>query len=293
MAVLYALLAAASWGAADFLGGLLGRRAKPLAVAFAAALTGFVLLAGLVLLTGGEPTARDLWWGAAAGLGGGAGVALLYRGLAVGRMALVAPVTAVGAALLPVAWGLARGERPGLVVGLGALLALVAVALVSWETADLDDGDATETATGVVPPPAATRLAPGLVEAVGSGIGFGTFFILIDQVSSSAGLWPLVPMRAASVLLMLVVAAIVRVDVRPPRALWWPILAVGTLDTIASTLYLLATRVGLLSLVAVLGSLYPAGTVLLARAVLRERIGPVQAVGLLLAAVAVTLITVG
>ena len=291
MAVLYALLAAASWGAADFLGGLLGRRTKPLAVAFAAALTGFVLLAGLVLLTGGEPTARDLWWGAAAGLGGGAGVALLYRGLAVGRMALVAPVTAVGAALLPVAWGLARGERPGLVVGLGALLALVAVALVSWESAELDDADAT--AIGAAQPTAKSRLAPGLVEAVGSGIGFGTFFILIDQVSSSAGLWPLVPMRAASVLLMLVVAAIVRVDVRPPRALWWPILAVGTLDTIASTLYLLATRVGLLSLVAVLGSLYPAGTVLLARAVLRERIGPVQAVGLLLAAVAVTLITVG
>ena len=296
LAILYALLAAASWGAADFLGGLHSRRGQPLTVALAATAAGLVLLAPVMVVAGGSPTAADLWWGAAAGVGVGAGVALLYRGLAIGRMALVAPVTAIGAALLPVVFGLATGERPGLLVGSGALLALVAVALVSREHEPQPIVVGEIASDGSPPPPPVarvTRFEPGLVEAAAGGVGFGAFFILLARVGPDAGLWPLVPTRAASVVLLFVIAAASRVDVRPPRRLWWPVLAIGVLDTVASALYLLASRIGLLSLVAVLGSLYPAGTVLLALVVLKEKVTRWQAAGMVLAIGAVGLIAAG
>jgi len=276
------LAAALVYGSADFLGGLAAKRTPAFTVVVLSQLCGFaVLLAALPLVSVGEPLPRDLAIGAAAGLFGGGGVALLYRGLAVGTMSVVAPITAVGAAALPVVFGLATGERPGAVSLLGALLAVVAVALVS-----ATPGDADRTGTRRGP------LAPGIGEAVASGLAFGAFFILLDATSAEAGLWPLVGART-SILVVALLALVTRTSLRPRPGSLGRIVVSGVLDMAANVLYVLATRQGLLSLVAVLVSLYPATTVLLARVVLGERLRRLQVVGLGAVAAGVALIAVG
>lgn len=280
MAVLLALTAAASWGASDFLGGLAGRRTErdiTLSIAFLSQLLGLVGLTTIALLLGGEPlTSRDIVLSIGAGLGGAVGVALLYRGLTIGRMGVVAPVTGAGAAILPVIVGVALGGSPGPVAWLGVAAALVAIVLVSREPAS-----------------AIARTTDGLLEAIGAGLGFGVIFILLDQVSDGSGLLPLIPMKLAASGLLLLVGLVGRRRVIPPRVALAPVLAVGILDNLANVAYLLATREGLLAVVAVVSSLYPVGTVLLARGVLGEHLHRSQLGGLALAGIGVGLIAVG
>jgi drug/metabolite transporter (DMT)-like permease len=277
MAVLLGVASALVYGAADFLGGLASRRSSAFAVVVWSQAAGLVLLLVAVAVMGDPmPGAADLAWGALGGIGGGGGVVLLYRGLAVGRMSVVAPTAAVGGASLPVIVGILLGERPSTLALAGVLIALAAIVLVSSSSV-VDEEHRTH------------RIPPGLFEAIGAGIGFALFFVALDNVTAEAGLWPLLAARV-SIIVAAVAGVATRTSLRPAPSDVRPIVWCGVGDMLANLLYLLASRRGLLSIVAVLVSLYPASTVVLARFVLGERLSGRQAVGLAAAATGVALI---
>ena len=277
------LASAFVYGAADFLGGVQTKRSGALAVVVWSQLAGLALLVlALALVADGAARAADLGWGAAAGVGGGAGVALLYRGLAVGRMSVVAPVTAVGAAAIPVAVGVALGERPSVPALAGVGIALLAIALVSSIPERLTPGQAQT----------AWWRRPGLAEAAGASAAFALFFVCLDRTGADAGLWPLLAART-SILVALAAAAVSGASLRPAAGSGWAVALVGLADMTANLLYLLAARRGMLSIVAVLVCLYPASTVLLARVVLGERFARTQLAGLATAVLGVGLIAIG
>jgi uncharacterized membrane protein len=277
MAVLLGLCAAITYGAADFVGGLVSRRASAFAVVLISQLIGAPAIMALIPLFGGHYSPAAMWWGAAAGIFGGTGVVLLYRGLAIGRMAVVAPITAVLAAAVPVVFGLVTGERPAALSLLGVALGFAAVVLISSTP-----HDATQ-----------SRTRAGVVEAIGAGICFGFFFITLDRAPDASGMWPLLGARISAIALVAALVLITRASMtREPGTLRW-IATAGALDVTANVFYLSATRRGLLSIVAVLTSLYPATTILLARVVLSERLALMQIAGLAVGAGAVVLIAVG
>ena len=278
MAVIFALASAVVYGAADFMGGMATRRSGAFAVVVWSQLAGLLALGlAVAVLQQRLPQAGDLGWGAVGGIGGGTGVVLLYRGLSIGRMSVVAPTAAVFAAALPVLVGVGLGERPHPAAVVGVIVALLAIVLVSSGPA----GPAEALSTG--------RARPGLLEAVGAGIGFAVFFVCLAQTAADAGLWPLISARV-SIAVAALAAVATRSSLRPAPGSSGRIALVGLLDTAANLLYLLASRQGLLSLVAVVVSLYPASTVLLARFVLQERLTARQLVGLGAAAAGVALI---
>lgn len=286
MSLALALASALSYGCADFVGGLVSRRTAPWAVAFVALASGSLLLLALAAATGGDPTTGDLGWGASAGVGSGLGTAFLYRGFASGRMGVVAPISGIGSAVVPVVVGvLLAGERPGAVVQVGLALALPGIWLVASEPRD---PAARVTGGG------RRRVPPGVGDGVLAGIGFGTLFAALGQVPAEAGLLPL----AVHEIVAAVVIAVVGTAL---RQVWWPGertavlggLVPGVLGVTATGAYMAAAQGGLLSVTAVLASLYPAVTVILALTVLRERAHPPQVWGLLLCGVAVALVAGG
>ena len=287
MAAVLALVAACSWGGSDFLGGLAGRRAGrdiSLPSALIGSAIGLVGLSVVAALVGGAAmSGRDIAYAAGAGVGSAAGVSLLYRGLTIGTMGVVAPITGVGAVALPVVVGTASGEMPSALAWFGIALALAAIVLASRERSAPQ--------AGPVPSPESS-LPPGLLEAIGSGLGFGTLFTLLGQTAEATNLWPLVPLRLSTVLALGAAALVVRAPVGTPRRVWPHLVGIGLLDNLANVAYLLATRRGLLALVAVVTSLYPVATVVLARFVLHERLARHQVAGLAAAVVAVALIAV-
>lgn len=289
MEILLGLGSALTYGAADFVGGVVTRRNDVFVVVLLSQAIGAVPLALIVALSGGDPTAEALMWGFLSGIGGGIGVTLLFAGLAVGRMSVVAPVTAVEAATIPAVFGMLTGERPSAVAIAGIVLALVAVALISAapEPGAPDGGAGTDDPTRKRAPVA------GLPQAVGAGIAFGAFFILLAEAGEGSGLWPIAAARVASISLVGIAVLIRKPKVRVDKKTAGAIGLSGSLDVAANVLYLLATRSGLLSLVAVLTSMYPASTVLLARVVLDERLLRIQTWGLVLAAGAITMIASG
>jgi uncharacterized membrane protein len=302
LSYLLALLSAAFYGAADFLGGLAARGAATVAVVLVTQASGLLVLALLLpVLPDAVPAPRDLWWGLAAGVSGSVGVALLYRALAIGTMAIVAPTTAVCAVVIPVAAGLLLGERPAVRALVGIALALVAIVLVSQQS-ELATSNTPAQEAGVIGdwawevgsshPPVASpvRGVPrGLGLALASGVAIGFFFLSLAQTTMEAGLWPLAVARGASLVLFGLVA-VRRVRLRMPRPVFGIAVAGGILDMVANALYLIAVREGPLTAVVTLSSLYPASTVLLARFVLHERLRAVQAVGIAAALVAVVLV---
>lgn len=280
MASLYALLAALVYGAADFLGGIATRRATMIGVVLTTQGAGLLfLLAATPLLPAADVTRPDLAFGALAGVTGSAGVGLLYLALAIGPMSVVAPVTAVCAAIVPLGLGLVLGERPHPLAGVGVVIALVAVGLLSQSEGQPAQGSA----------PAA-RLGRGVRVALASGVAIGGFFACLAQTKAAAVLWPLVVSRAVSITIFLTMALVSGRPAGVPRAALAPALACGALDMIANAFYLAAARQGQLGLVATLASLYPASTVLLARIVLGERLGTWQQVGVAGAVAAIVLI---
>lgn len=284
MASLYALLAAVLYGAADFLGGIATRRATMIGTVLVTQGAGLVfLLLVTPLLPDAHLTRHDVLFGALAGVTGSVGVALLYLALAIGPMSVVAPITAVCAAIVPLGIGLLLGERPHPVAGIGVVLALVAVGLLSQ--ADTPGGTS-GSATAASP----ARLGRGVRVALASGVAVGGFFAALAQTSSSAVLWPLAISRTVSVTMFLTTALVSGRPAGVPRAALGPALACGALDMVANALYLAAARQGQLGLVATLASLYPASTVLLARLVLGERLGAWQQVGVGGAVAAILLI---
>ena len=274
-----ALASAAFYGAADFLGGLASRRANTIAIVVISQFAGLIaLVLVLPLLPDSDPLRSDWISGAAAGVTGGIGVALLYRALAIGSMAIVAPITAVCAVTVPVAAAIGLGERPGWGRLAGIALALVAIVLVSQQT--MSDGK-----VGAV-----SKRSSGIGIALVSGVAIGLFFLTLAQTSAGAGMWPLVAARAVSFLLFSVLALATRRSMRMPANVAAIAIAGGVLDMLANVLYLMATRYGPLSIVVTLSSLYPASTVLLARTVLREHLNWRQGVGIVCALGAVMLI---
>lgn len=283
VALVLGLAVAVVYGSADFLGGLATRRNPTFAVVALSQAWGLVVLGAASAVAASDPTVapRDLALGGAAGVVGLLGVALLYQALAAGSMGVVAPVTAVGAAVLPLGWGLASGERPAPVSLVGVVVALVAVALVAGGR---------PTGAGL---PAGEQSRRHLGLAAGAGTAFGVLFILLAGTGAGAGLSPLVAARVASLTLLAVTAVAIRPQLRLAPGSGATVAGAGLLDMGANVLFLLAARRGLLSLVAVLASLYPAATSVLARAVLGERLGRVQVAGLGLALVGLVLIASG
>lgn len=271
--VSFGLASALSWGAGDFSGGLASQRSPVLSVVITSQVIGLALLAILALLTVEPlPAPADLLWGAAAGLVGGLGLLALYRGLARGPMGVVAPVNAVVSAGVPVLWAAAFEGLPAARQLAGFGLALLAVWLVSRRS------------DGAAPHPQDLGL-PLL-----SGLGFGGFLIVIGEVSATAVYWPLTVARVASITLLLVMAALRRQQALPGRGLLPLLVLVGLCDTGGNAFYALAAQVGRLDVAAVLSSLYPAVTVLLARLVLTEPVSARQWIGVAAALVAVGLI---
>jgi drug/metabolite transporter (DMT)-like permease len=272
MAVVLALAAAILYGLSDFAGGVISRRTSVWPVGLLACVGGFAGAVVIAMAGSGDPTGAHLAWGVLAGTGSGTGTAFLYRGLAQGRMGVVAPVSAVGAVLLPLGVGLLDGERPGALGWVGILVALPGIWLVSREEGTVDG----------------TPAGPsGLLDGILAGVGFGVLFAALGQVPDGAGYWPIAATQAMSVLSLVVTALVLGGDPRPRRRaeLWG--LAPGFLATAAVLCFLLATGRGLLSVAAVLTSLYPAFTVLLAIVVLREKVHRAQAFGLGLCAVTI------
>jgi drug/metabolite transporter (DMT)-like permease len=284
MAIVLGLLAALTYGAADFLGGLATKTTRVFSVVLVSQILGStLLLVALPFVLDSSPTAEALTWGALAGVAGAVGVAAFYQALSIGRMGVIAPITGVEAATVPVVYGLLEGERPSGVALTGVVLALVAVALVSSSSNESEVSEDGEH----------RLLGPGVLAALGAGLAFGAFFILLDRAGDAAGLWPLVGARASSVATIAVAVLATRSWDRPSRGALLPIAGAGVLDVSANLLYLLATREGLLSIVAVLTSMYPASTVVLARITLDERFSKIQIGGLLVAVAGVVAIAAG
>ncbi len=289
MPYLLALGSAFLYGAADFIGGFTSKRAETIAVVLLSQFSGFILLALLVpLLPAVAPTGRDLLWGASAGICGSIGVALLYRGLAIGTMAIVAPTTAVCAVILPVAAAAAMGERLSTLATAGIGLALIAIVMVGQERRRIEDSGGATGADG-----AGGRLPAGFGLALLSGIAIGGFFLSLARASADAGLWPLLVARGSSVALFGSIVMVRGHSLRMPVSATAMALGGGVVDMVANTLYLVATWSGSLSIVVTLASLYPASTVLLARLFLRERLNRVQVAGVIGALAAVLLIVAG
>ena len=286
MVYLLAIGSAVLYGAADFTGGLATRRASTLPVVLLSQAAGLILLALIVpLLPHTSPARADLLWGAAAGLTGGIGVALLYHALAIGTMAVVAPTTAVCAVAIPVLVSVLLGERPVPLAVAGIALGLVSIVLVSRQqgAAQLQPRE-----------PASPRSRPsGVGAALASGIAIGLFLLSFAQAGPNAGLWPLLVARTVSVTLFAVMTIAGGRSIRMPPRVTALVIVGGVMDMLANALYLVATRQGPLSIVVTLSSLYPATTVLLARMVLGERLHPWQITGVGCALAAVVLIVSG
>lgn len=275
MVVLFAVLAAASYGVSDFLGGLAARGSRALSVLAYNYPVGALIMVALLPVFPGHVSVSTLIWSVAGGVAGLFGVGLLYGALAIAPMNVISPITAVLAALVPVVFGVVAGERPGPLAWLGIALGLISVTMVSRTPGDQPHG------------PLASR---AVLMALASGIGFGCYFVCLARTDADSGLWPVIIARICSSLLVLPLARRTGALVRLRGRLLALTLAAGVLDAAANLAFLLASRHGYLSVAGVITSLYPAGTVLLAVWLLKERTGRLQRVGLAMAATAVVLV---
>ncbi len=274
LAATFALSAAAAWGSGDFTGGLAARRVGPFHTVFISYTVGLLALV-IVALARLEvlPPSADLLWGALAGLVGMTGLAFLLRGFATGRMGVVAPVSAVLATAIPVIFAALTEGLPRQAQLLGFGLALASIWLLSR------------------PEPLGGRPA-GLGMALLAGLGFGGFFTLLSQVGDNAVFWPLVAGRLAACALLAAFALTTRRSIIPPRSSLGLLTIAGVLDVTGNLFFLLAVQSGRLDVAAVLGSLYPAVTAILAVLVARENMAWLQVIGVAVAVLAIVLITI-
>jgi len=272
--VILGLLASLGWGVGDFGGGLASRRAPVLGVLLGSQLASLAVGLPLLLLLGSEPALQplDLAISVGGGILGATGLALLYRGLSVGRMGVVAPIAAVLTATLPVGFGFLTEGAPSVLAIIGIGLAAVSVVLVSRAPAE-DDGRPS-----------------GLKYGVGAGAIFGLFTVSASQLGDDLIFSPTIVIRIASVSVISAWILLRRAPWRVGRPLWPALLAIGVIDMAATASYLSAIAVGPLAIAAILASLYPVVTTILAALVLKERIRPVHAAGIGAAGLAVVLI---
>jgi drug/metabolite transporter (DMT)-like permease len=275
-AVTFGICASLSWGVSDFSGGLATKRFPVIGVVTVAHIIGLVLMILLAVVTGEAiPPTADFIWGGLAGLAGLVGMAALYRALASGRMGLVAPTASVLSVALSASFGILLYGIPAPAQIAGFALGILSV----WFISSSKDND---------------RETKGLGLAVIAGTGFAAFFILIDRISSESLYWPLTVARVASVTAMVAIMLLSRQRALPRgKPLWTIVVIAGFLDVAGNVFFALATQAGRLDIAAVVSSLYPAITVILARIVLKEQISRVQAVGVITALAAISLIVVG
>ena len=269
-----ALAAAASWGVGDFFGGLKSRSLNPVAILIVAQPIGLTLLAIWVAVRGQGPPGSEVLWACLAAVLGTTGLIAFYKGMAAGALSIVAPIAGAGAAI-PVIWGLAHGDHPSGYQELGFAAALIGVVLASFERR-----------------PEAARLAAGVGWAVIAMLAFGAYYIPMHEASHGDFLWAAFVFRLTSTTLI----AAAWLVLRPPsaRRADLPVLAsIGILDTGGNVFFAAASAKGLVSVVSILASLYPVVTVLLARAVLHERVHRSQELGIVLALAGIVLISAG
>ncbi|OZF58519.1 EamA family transporter [Rhodococcus sp. 14-2470-1b] len=281
-----ALVAAVGYGVSDFVGGVASRRVAALRVVIVSYPFSFVIVLIVAPFVGGQISWVPILWGLASGVAGGLAVWWFYLALASGPMAVVSPLTAVLVAGIPVVAGFAIGERPGALAFVGIALALIAVLLVSKESPD--------DTTGEVAGGREMKFTPTVAWlTVGSGVTFALAFICLHQIGDGSGLWPLAASRASATAVVWCVALASGHFTLPHGSVLKLAAFVGILDVVANAALLYAYQGGLLSLVSVIASLYPAATVLLAMVMLGERVGRLQQVGMVVALGAVGLIALG
>lgn len=271
--VFLGLASAASWSAGDFSGGFATKRSSVYSVIVLAQIIGTIPLIALAILANeAPPTTSSLIWGVIGGWAGAFGLVMLYRGLATGRMGIVAPVSALVTGFLPVMVSLFTEGLPSAQQMLGFAIALGAVWLLSAE----EFGGTLHWRDFILP--------------VLAGIGFGIFFIAIDQMTTDSTFWPLIVARSASLSIMVIMVYIRRGEIRRPLP-WLAIVLAGLFDTAGNFFFALATQAGRLDVASIAASLYPAGTVVLAWIILHERVSRQQWLGVGAALIAVILIT--
>ena len=276
--ILLALTASLAWGAADFGAGFGARRVAVAVVLLVSQAAGLALVGIAVLADGAtRPSWQHLAWGAFAGVVGVAGLGSFYRALAVGTMGIVGPISAAGA-VVPVAYGLARGERPSLLQGLGVALTIVGVVVASVEPSARTGG---------------RRVGIGVGLALLAALGFGSSLVGLNRAAQGGALWATLSMRAAALPLILIAVLLLRPGTQGLRRFWPLLAAAGVADTSANLLYGLAATRGLVSVVSVLASLYPVVLVVLGRVVLAERIARPRLAGVGVALAGVALISAG
>jgi drug/metabolite transporter (DMT)-like permease len=270
--VVFGLLSALSWGAGDFCGGLAARRSSLLSVIVCSQVAGVIVLSLIAWLVAEPvPSMNILLVGGAAGILGDIGLLSLYYALSRGKMGVAAPVSGVVAAMMPVLFGAVMEGLPGALQVAGFVLALLGIWLVARSEYS------------------AMRLAD-LGMPIVAGIGFGLFFIVIDQVSKVSVFWPLVAARVASITLLVVAGLVLRHPLLPVRGQLPLVVGSGALDAGGNVFFALAALAGRLDIAAVLSSLYPATTVVLAGFFLRERLSRPQTFGVVATLVAIALI---
>ncbi|MBS1842866.1 MAG: DMT family transporter [Actinobacteria bacterium] len=281
LAVVLALGSALSFGVADYIGGVLSKRCSVWGVASLSQITAGLATGVVAIFVFGDPGAADFVWAVVAGLAGAFGIVFLYRGLSRGRMSVVAPISGIGAAVIPVIVGVAGGERPSVLIWVGIAIAFPAIYLIP----QVDPAE--EDAANGSPRPG------GASDGVLAGIGFGVLFAAIGQMGEGSGFLPLSLMQIVNGAAVAVAAVVLRHEWLPRGREQLPVYAIGLLATAGAVCFLLATHEGLLSVVSVIASLYPAATIAMAAVLLDEHLGRVQIVGLVLATVAVVLVTLG
>ena len=277
MPIVLAFACAVVYGVADYCGGRATRSAPSVAISLLGQVTSLAFALVVVLAVGTPfPVWREIGWGAMAGVASSMALAAFYHAMSRGSMTVVAPITAVTSAVLPVGFGLVRGDRPAVIAYVGMALALVAIALVS----------------GAVGVRHIETQRSTIVFAIIGGIGFAWIFIALGETTSASGIWPLVSARVISVTLTGAVVVATRTVVRGVGSVWRLAVFAGLLDMSANFLYLLAVRRGLLSIVVVVVALYPVSTVVLAFRLDRERVSRSQAVGMAMALSALVLVSI-
>ncbi len=282
MTALLALTSALLIGGADFIGGMTSRTANGVRVAAFVALVGLpIALVGSVAYGAEQVDGADVAWSALSGAAVGVGLGCFYTAMGRGLISVVAPVTAVTGAVVPVVYAVGRGERPGAIALVGLVVAFVAVSVVSLSSSE-QHADA-----GVVD-------ATVIVLALASGLFFGLFYVAFSRASDQAGLWPVTISRSAAALVLVVLAlALTRGPIDDVRRLAPTVLAIALLEVAGAVPLLLALQRGPVAIASVVASLYPVTTVVLAGVVLRERLSRLQYVGVVCALVSVALVSTG
>ena len=274
LAVFYGFSSALVWGAADFSGGLATKKARVVAVVFFSQIVGLICMTGVAVGTGEPiPPLRVLMLGGAAGFAGILGLVIFYHSLANGRMGLVAPLSAITAAILPIGWAAVRLGFPAGSQMAGLLVAVIAIWLLSSE------------------PVTGEKSSDSLLLPILAGVGFGLFFIGIGEASKNAVFWPLVASKTVSIAVMTILMGLRKTPLPETQTTWSLIVLAGVLDVTGNGLYALAAHTGRLDIAATLGSMYPAATVLLAFIILKEPLRRNHWTGLIFALAALFLIS--